>query len=155
MASAGYSRAQIRLHWLVALLVLFQFLIHEGASQAFERGLEGKEFTLTGAAAAHFAGGAVILVLVALRLALRKERGARQGLAIWHNYLFLITYTLLLLQPVTGAIAWSMKSGFAGTVHSWLEIGLLALIVLHVALVLHGQYLRKTGVLLKMMRPDA
>jgi len=154
MASAGYSRMQIRLHWLVAVLVLFQFLLHNGATEAFERGQDGKGFDLTSAAIVHFVGGGLILVLVALRLALRRERDPRAGLATGANHMFLLIYVALLLMPVSGAVAWALKSGFAATLHSWLKIGLLVLIVLHIALVLRGHVLRKNGVLLKMMRPE-
>ncbi len=104
----GYSISQIRLHWLVAVLVLAQFLNEDAigaAWRAFRRGaaeIPGGPLVL-----AHVWGGVAILGFVLWRITLRLTRGApplppeeprmlRIVAAATHGTLYL----LLLLVPV-------------------------------------------------------
>ena len=72
----GYSRLQIRLHWIITILIVAQFVFHESIAEAWD------VFTKTGATefsplvASHVFGGMAILLLVLWRLAVRFKRGA-------------------------------------------------------------------------------
>ena len=156
----GYSRAQIRLHWLTAGLVLLQFLFHEGISDAFEEGTEGGALTLTGPAIGHMAGGMLILFLVLWRLALRRDRGAPKpphGEPVWARLLAPVAhwglYALLVALPITGAGAWALASEPMGELHEALRGLLLLLILAHIGAVVVHQLLWKTGLVSRMMRP--
>lgn len=161
MTPGGYSRTQIVLHWVVAVLVLAQFLFHDPIAEAFERGIEGEGFRIGAGVALHMAGGGLILILAALRMNLRRERGVPappEGEPPWQVALaravHLGIYVLFLLVPVSGGIAWGQGSEAAGEVHEALKNALFALVLLHVAGALHGQFVRKTGVIARMVWPE-
>ena len=160
-APAGYSRLQIRLHWAVVILILLQFLFHEGVADAFERGIESGAMTLTGAAIAHFVGGSLVFLLAIWRLMLRSERGVpalpdedsawqRLGARATHAAL----YGLLLILPVTGGVAWALGLEGAGELHETLFAVLMLATALHVAGALYGHFLQGTGIIDRMRRPD-
>jgi cytochrome b561 len=159
-APAGYSRLQIRLHWAVVALVALQYLLHDGVASAFARGMEDGTLALSAPVIGHFVTGSLIFLLLAWRLMLRSERGVpeppvedpawQRGVARGVHLSF---YGIVALLLVTGAAAWAMASEGASTAHEILRALLLGLIALHVAAALHGQLLRKTGVLDRMRRP--
>ena len=142
---AGYTRLQIMLHWLTALLVALQYVFHDGIVAAFDRGLEAGAMTFTPAALAHMTGGALILGLASWRLFLRSENPPPpppDGEPAWASWLsplaHKIFYTLLLALPITGALAWGMPFQFMGDTHGALRAALLFLILAHLgAVILH------------------
>lgn len=164
MAVRGYSKAQIRLHWIVAVLVGLQFLFHDGISDAFEDGIEtagAGGLVLTGPATAHVAAGGLILLLAVVRLLLRQGRGAPpppEGDPGWQKAAaagtHLALYALLLAIPVTGAVAWGGASEGAADVHEALTTALLVLVAAHILGALYGQFLQRTGILRRMVRPE-
>jgi cytochrome b561 len=141
----GYSPLQIWLHWLTVVLVLLQYLLHDGVAAAFDRGLETGAMTFTQQALGHMIGGALILALASWRLLLRGDGPPPPppaGEPRWASWLaplvHRVFYTLLIALPVTGALAWGMVSEFMGDMHEALRAALLFLIVAHVAaVVLH------------------
>lgn len=157
---AGYSLLQIRLHWAVMILVVAQFVFSDGIGNAFEDGLDAGRMSLTGPAIAHMAGGALIFILMALRLLLRRERGAppppaedpplqRILAAVVHRAI----YALILVLPPSGAVAWAQGSETAADVHGAFKSLLLLMIFLHVAGAIYGHFVQKTGVIGRMLRP--
>lgn len=161
MAVRGYSRAQIVLHWATVVLVALQYLLHEGIAEAFDEGLDSGRMQLSAPVVGHMAGGALILLLVFWRLALRGERGVPPPPAAdpaWQQTfaraVYWGMYGVLLLLPVTGAVAWAQASPAASAAHEALRALLLALILLHVAGALWGQFVQKSGVLARMLRPE-
>ena len=161
MAPRGYSRTQIILHWAMAALVALQYLLAEGIAQAFELGLREGRFNLDGAVLAHMVFGALIFTLMIWRWLVRRERGVpppHEDEPAWQHNLargtHFAAYAIVLLLPVTGAIAWSSASHAAADMHGALRAALLAVIILHIAGALHGQYVRRTGTLTRMLRPD-
>ncbi|MEZ5862615.1 MAG: hypothetical protein R3D25_00455 [Geminicoccaceae bacterium] len=72
----GYSRAQIRLHWLVAVLITLQYLLHEPIVAAWRAFRKGETLAFQPLVALHVAGGLAILALVLWRSWLRYRRGA-------------------------------------------------------------------------------
>lgn len=160
MAVTGYSRTQIRLHWIVFVLVVVQFLLAGGIASEFRSFAETGEKSFTVLVGVHVLIGVAVLGLAMWRIALRMLHGvpdphpshsaAQVTVARVMHGLF---YLLMVLLPVTGAVAWSQGSAGAGTAHSVLRLALFLLIVLHVAAALAGQYVRKDGTLTRMMRP--
>ncbi|MBM3612659.1 MAG: cytochrome B [Alphaproteobacteria bacterium] len=157
MPPASYSRAQIRLHWIVFALVALQYILHEGMVEAWDALRE------TGAAeggplvGAHIAGGLAVLALVIWRLWLRRTRGVPPPVApagtlatriagLAHGAL----YALLVAMVLTGGMAWFGGIEAAANAHSVLRIALLALIALHAGAALWHQFVRRDGVMARM-----
>lgn len=160
--AAGYTRAQIRLHWAVLVLLIPQYVLHDGVAGAFDAGIESGSMTLTAPAIGHMALGLVILLLVFWRIALRTEHGVPPppaGEPGWAKAaakaVHAAFYGVLILLPVTGGLAWGTASEDVGAVHEALRAGLLALIALHVGAVAVHQFVWKTGLLDRMRRPEA
>jgi cytochrome b561 len=167
----GYSLTARTLHWITAVLVLFQvpagFLI--------------VSFDLDLLYNLHKSVGVVILPVVAIRLAWRLthpapplpadipkvQRAAAQSVH-W------MLYALLIVQPIIGWIATSAYPApipFFGlfemppiwwddralsdrlfVVHRWIGIAMGILLVGHIGAALHHHFIRKDEVLLRMVR---
>ncbi|MCE8419359.1 cytochrome b/b6 domain-containing protein [Rhodovulum sulfidophilum] len=161
MSVTGYSRMQIRLHWVVFGLVVVQFLFAGGIGQAFGHYIETGEKGVTLLVALHILLGLAILVLAFWRLGLRFLHGvpapdpshtpAQVMLArVIHGALYLLMVAL----PASGMLAWSLGSELAAGVHAAFRVILVLLLLLHVAAALMGQYIRKDGTLTRMLRPE-
>jgi cytochrome b561 len=59
----GYSRLQIRLHWIIFGLLVLQFAFHEWIAGAWHAHLDGESVAFHPLVAAHVIGGFTILVL--------------------------------------------------------------------------------------------
>jgi len=64
----------------------------------------------------------------------------------------LAIYALLILLPVTGALAWGGRMEAAGDAHEVLKTLLLLLVIAHVGAVAVHQLVWKTGLMKRMMR---
>lgn len=152
----GYSRAQIALHWLTAILVIAAFVLHEGMVEVAESRLrDGTEAALP----LHGWIGLSVLALVILRIALRLTRGAPEPSAgdppaqrlatIWgHRALYL----LLVVVPLGGAGTWFLR--MEDSPHGALGYLLMILALGHAVMALIHHYLRRDDVLRRMMRPE-
>jgi cytochrome b561 len=159
----GYSPMQVALHWIVVVLVAFQFLAHVGIEQAWrasERGEPSPADTMA-LAYLHIAAGTLVLLLALVRIYLRMTRGAPSPPADEPRLLQLLAeavhvsiYLLLLLLPLSGAIAWFLGVKAAGDVHELLKSVLLAAIALHVAGALFQHFILRSQVLMRMLRPQ-
>ncbi len=161
MPVRGYTRTQVILHWATVLLVALQYLLHEGIAEAFDAGIAAGRMTLSAASIGHMVGGSLILLLAFWRLALRQERGVPpppEADPPWQRRLDRAVhagmYALILMLPVTGAVAWAQASTAAGAAHEAMRAALLILILIHVAAALLGQFLQRSGVLTRMLRPE-
>jgi len=76
----GYSRLQIALHWLAALLIVHQYLFKDAISAAWDAAVKGMESAFNPRVLAHLAGGALVLVFALWRLSIRAGRGAPETL---------------------------------------------------------------------------
>lgn len=158
---AGYTRTQIRLHWIVALLIVPQFVFHDAISEAWEAAQRGVETAgINPLVPAHVFGGLAILALVIWRLVLRARLGAPPPPEAEHPALKLVAkvthgalYLLLILLPVSGGVAWFGGVAAAADNHELFKTALLALVVLHVLGALFHQVVLKSDVLTRMKRP--
>ncbi|MCF3973202.1 cytochrome b [Paracoccus salsus] len=157
-APTGYSRLQIALHWIVVALIAQQYLFKDAMSAAWDRVTEGLEVGFDPLVLAHVAGGALVLTLAVWRLALRARRGvppaveSGTGQALLARLTHVGLYALMILMPVSGALAWFGGVEAAAQGHNVMKIVLLALIVLHVVGALYHQFILRDGTLARMRR---
>ena len=72
----GYNKTQIRLHWVIFILIVLQFLLHEPMSDGWDIIEKGGEPEPNIMVLQHIVGGLLVLVLVLWRLSIRVRRGA-------------------------------------------------------------------------------
>jgi cytochrome b561 len=159
----GYSPVQVALHWIVVVLVAFQFLAHEGIEESWRAFLRS-EMPPAGAwvlAYLHVAAGISVLLLALIRIYLRLTRGAPAPPADEPRLLQLTAeavhgsiYLLLLVLPLSGAVAWFLGVEIAGDVHELLQNVLLGMIALHIAGALFQHFVLRSQVLMRMLRPE-
>lgn len=153
-APVGYSAAQIGLHWGTALLVPLAWLTHDGAEDAFDAMRDGAAAALP----LHAWLGLAVLALTLVRLALRLTRGAppppaadpqpQRLAAAWVHRLI---YALLLLVPAGGLAMWLTAER---TPHGLMANLLMVLALGHAAVALFHHYVRRDGLILRMMRAE-
>lgn len=159
----GYSALQIWLHWIIAIIVAFQFLAHDGISNAWRAYARGQEASASDALMAnlHLAAGLVALVIAVWRFSLRFLRGVPRLPHDRHPILHYLAcavhfllYALLMLLPVSGLIAWLAGVEEAAETHELLTTALLALVGVHVLGALVQQFVFKNPVLQRITRPQ-
>lgn len=156
----GYSRTQIALHWVIALLIIAQFVLHDPIVAAWKAKVDGLEPEFGLLVAAHVFGGITILLLAIWRISLRFRRGVPALPEKEHPLLKMAAhvthwslYALMVLMPLTGLATWFGGSMLADTIHTTLKIPLLLLFLLHVLGALFQQFVLKTNLLQRMMKP--
>jgi len=156
---SAYSRTQILLHWLIFAVIALQYLLHEPIAEAWERVEDGLTYEFHPLIAAHVLGGLAVLVLVLWRIRIRLSRGAPalpekepalMKLAAHGAHLAL--YALMVLMPVSGAVAWFGGVEAAAEAHEVMRALLLLLVVLHVLAALFHQFVLKTDIMARMKR---
>ncbi|MEW9805162.1 cytochrome b [Mesorhizobium marinum] len=161
---AGYTRAQIVLHWVIAALVIFQIIFGEDigpAFRAFRKGTEPAADALL-SANIHVYVGLTVLVLAVLRMALRLRYGApdlppdeKMVMRYVAGLAHLVLYAAIFLMPLTGALAWYLGMGEIGEIH---EIGkpiIIVVVAVHAAGALWQHFVARTDVLRRMLKPAA
>lgn len=163
-ARNGYSSAQIALHWVVAVLIVCQFVFSENMASAWDAYRKTPDTPLVSGlpAQAHVWGGLAVLAFAIWRLWLRNTRGVPAAPAEEPAALKLIAhvthitlYALMILMPVTGAMLWFGGVGFAAFLHGALRVPLFFLVLLHVLGGLAQHFWFKTNVLKRIVRPEA
>lgn len=159
---AGYSVTQIALHWIIAVLVIFQLIMGEDikpAYRAFSRGNTPAEADLFWANI-HVYVGIAIFVLALLRVVVLLRRGAPEPPADEHRLLKMaarathgILYLVILGMPISGGVAWYFGIHDAGEVHEMAKPVIIAVVVLHVAAALWHHFVKRNDVLKRMVRP--
>jgi cytochrome b561 len=160
----GYTLTQVLLHWMIAVLVVFQIIFGEEivpAYRAIRRGAEASEADLLNADI-HIYVGFAILALAILRFALRLRHGvpaAPAGESVVQKWLaaatHFILYAVIFAMPVTGALAWYLGLGAMGEVHELAKPVIIIAVVLHAAGALWQHFIAKGDVLVRMLRPEA
>ncbi len=160
--STGYSTVQVALHWTVVVLVTFQFLAHEGMEEAYRafRRAEmptGDDETF---AYLHIGVGVTVLLLMLTRLFLRLTRGVPAPpkddplpMRLVADGIHWLIYALLILLPLSGSVAWFAGVERAADAHVLFQNILLIAIALHIGGALFQHFVRRSDVLLRMMRP--
>ncbi|MBO9590194.1 cytochrome b/b6 domain-containing protein [Devosia sp.] len=160
--SAGYSRAQVILHWVIAALILFQLLVHESMEMAWDARMEGGP--AEGAnPLPHIIVGSLILILAAARVVIRLRHGAPPhpagqpaALGVVANVIHGLIYVLLFALPISGLVAWFGGIENAADVHGGpLRLALIALVLIHIAGALVQQFVLRSGVLMRMLKPES
>ncbi len=157
-APLGYSRLQIALHWFAFALIAQQYVFKDAMSAAWDRITEGLEAGFDPLVLVHVAGGALVMIFALWRLVLRARRGVPpvieaskvQGILAKLTHVGL--YALMILMPVSGAVAWFGGVETAAQGHNVMKIILLALIALHIVGALYHQFILRDG-MLSRMRP--
>ncbi|WP_454615711.1 cytochrome b [Bradyrhizobium cenepequi] len=160
----GYTAAQIFLHWVIAVLVMFQLVLGEDivpAYRAIRRGTEASPSDLF-RADVHIYVGFTILILAVARLVIRLTHGAPPAPAdegVVQKWIaaatHFILYATIFLMPITGALAWYLGIGVIGEVHEIAKPIIIIAVVLHAAGALWQHFVVKTDVLVRMLRPGA
>ena len=146
----GYSRAQIALHWSIAALVAVQVIAHEAMEQVYAARQRCE---------AHVACGVLAFVLAVARVYLRVVRGAppppeseRPALRLAAVVTHMLLYAIILVMPITGALAWFWNAPSAALVHSAAMPLVAVLILVHTVAALYHHFVLKTDVLRRMLR---
>ncbi len=156
----GYSARQIRLHWLVAVVIVLQFILHEPISQAWGGIEERQSPAFNWLILVHITGGVLVLVFALWRLVLRQTRGVppapeaeaaplRMAAHLGH----LALYALMIAMPLSGMAAWFGGIRAAAKAHEVMKAALMALVAVHVLAALWHQFWLKDGLMLRMKRP--
>ncbi len=160
VARAGYSAAQIALHWTIAVLIVAQVVLHEGMEAAYRAGQGGAPATESELFLAdlHVACGIAVLLLALLRVALRIRRGAppppekeHEALRFAARAVHIAFYAVILLMPATGALAWFGGAGAMAAVHGAGMLLIVVLLALHIAGALYHHFVLRTDVMRRML----
>ncbi len=156
-----YSARQIRLHWLVTILIVAQFVLHEPMSEAWDMIEDGQTPAFNWLVLSHVFGGVLVLVFALWRLVLRQTRGVPDApaeepapLRLAAHLGHLALYALMILMPLSGMAAWFGGIEAAAEGHEVMKVALLALVAVHVLAALWHQFWLKDGLLLRMKRPQ-
>ena len=161
--SKGYSTLQVALHWTVVVLVAFQLLVSQGMEAAYRASKSGGALASDDRTLAylHIAVGVTVLILMLIRFTLRKTRGVPPPpkddpapMRLLADGIHWLIYALLILLPLSGAAAWFAGAEPAAQGHEFLQTVLIYAIAMHVAGALFQHFVRRSDVLIRMMRPD-
>jgi len=146
----GYSRLQITLHWLIAGLVLVEYMTADFVEHDGQSAL----------AWLHVWPGVAILGLMALRLLVRFVQGAPEPpasehellrkVAVWTHWAF---YVLMIVIPGGGLLARYGGIGAAQLLHDVGESVFFLLLWVHIGAALVHHFVFRTDVLMRMVRP--
>jgi cytochrome b561 len=156
----GYTLVQVVLHWLIAVLVMFQIIFGESMVEAEEAAGHGEALGGFDAAfaSAHYWTGLAILALVLVRLSHRLVTGApvtldeNPALRVLGAAMHWAFYFLLVAVPVTGLLAFCVDEEF-GDIHAVAKPVFLALIAIHAAAALYHHFVLHDGTLRRMLVP--
>lgn len=151
-----YDRVAVTLHWAVALLVIAQFATG-WIWDVFERGSEPRMWLFR----AHIAMGSTILALALVRIGWRLTHRApalpamAAPLKLASRLTHVLLYAAIVVQPVLGLLAITAFGKSLGRwprdFHMVLVWAIFALVALHVAAALWHHFIRRDGLLLRMM----
>lgn len=152
----GYSRAQIALHWMVAILIAASWFTGEDMGPALRALAAGG----TVGTPPHVSIGLIVFGLVAIRLVLRLVQGAPQPAAgtpplaakaaHWGHR---ILYALMIVVPLAGISTWYLGVRALGEVHEVLGNALMIVALGHAGAAFWHQYVQRDDTLTRMLRP--
>lgn len=156
-AKNSYSGAQIFLHWLIVLLIVFQYIANGLVRWLWNARVTGAlpdEPTLN----THVTIGIAVFALTGWRLWLRFRDGAppppenEVALArLIGRGFHVLFYLALFALPLAGAAGWFFSQQWAIDMHKLLKDLLLPLIALHVIGTFIQQYAFKNHIFMRMI----
>lgn len=153
----NFLPTQIVLHWLVAVFILLQFISSGPMKEAWSNVEKGLDFVPHPAVFGHVIGGLLVLLFALWRLYLRRTHGVpplpeeEPPVLRWvANATHTALYVLLLLTPLSGAVAWFGSLESVAFAHEVLKSLLLLFVLLHIAGGLYQQFVLKTNILARM-----
>jgi cytochrome b561 len=156
----GYSFTQIRLHWVIAVLIVGQLIFGEEMGEAWEAVEDGQVPEMGLMVWGHIIAGVAVLALAVWRLGLRFGRGAppppEVGSALAHMAAHVghwALYALMVALPVSGLVAWYGGVEAAAEAHEIMKPITIILVAVHVVAALWHQFYLKDGLLMRMKRP--
>ena len=157
----GFSRTQITLHWVVALLIIYQLWFGDDMSRLWRQIQQTGPMPTTTSAWVHIILGTFILALVAWRLTLRLTRGVpdappgeSRALTLAGDAGHVLLYILMIALPVTGLLAWFGGLASLADLHGGILKALLwVMIAGHVLAAIYHHFVLKDGLLNRMRKP--
>ena len=139
-----YYVGQVILHWLIAVLVFYQYISSNVFSDSKlnkckDAGLDSENCDFF---VRHYQVGLLVLGLMILRIGMRLYFGAPAPsnkvpyiITILGKISHLALYVLVIAMPITGIVGWYTESGIILPIHRWLSKVLLLLILVHICAV--------------------
>lgn len=156
----GYSRTHIALHWIIAVLIVWNYVISDGMGTALDARVGGNAVQGWQHLSHIWIGGAV-LSLTLLRLVLRRTDGVPDPKEVGVTWLDVtalwthrVLYLLLILVQTLGLIAWFARIPLAGDLHVYAMNALIILALIHATAALFHHFVLKDGLLWRMARPE-
>ena len=157
----GFSRAQIALHWVVGLFIIYQLWFGDDMSHLWRQMQQTGPAPTTTGAWVHIILGTFILALVASRLTLRFTRGVpkappgeSRALTLAGEAGHILLYILMIALPVTGLVAWYGGLDIMAELHGGILKALLWLVIAgHVLAAIYHHFILKDGLLNRMRKP--
>jgi len=157
MKTDSYDRVSIWLHWLVALAVLIQFTTGWVWGN-FERGSDPRMVLFR----IHIIVGTIVLVLALIRVVWRLThvapplpRSMSRATVIASKVVHGLLYLAILIQPALGLLTITAFGKSLGRWPHGLHMALVnviaAIIVLHVAAAVWHQFIRRDGLIRRMI----
>ncbi len=157
----GYNRTQIILHWVIAALVVFQFVGHDAIVEVYELINKGQDPAMPLLARAHVMLGILTLILAIWRVFLRVTRGAPDlpaeesaALKVVAKVTHLALYGAIFIMPLSGIGAWFGGQEIAATVHTTFKVVVLVSVALHVIGAVYQQHVLKTNIIKRMTKAE-
>lgn len=158
MSVTGYSPKQIWLHWIIAILIVTQFVLHEGIVAQSEALEKGQSISPTLLSQSHVVIGLLIFVFAALRVYLRFTQGAPAApdnepafLRFLAKATHVALYAVMLLMPISGSAAWFGGVEAAKAGHNLGKTVMLGFVLLHVVGAVYQHFILKTDVMRRML----
>ena len=155
-----YTGTQIALHWAIVGLVVVQWLSHDAMEDFWDSVEDGEAGGIPDdpIALLHMASGASILLLMLFRIFVRLRFGAPALPAGMPAILKLAArlnhfafYAILIVMPLSGATAIFLGVEDAADLHKTLVPVLFLLIAAHLGGVAYHTFLRRDGLLWRML----
>ncbi|MBS1304014.1 cytochrome b/b6 domain-containing protein [Loktanella sp. SALINAS62] len=155
-----YSRKHMVLHWVIALMVLAQFVLADGMSAAFGARMETATGGWTTGAIVHAVLGTSIGLLMLWRLCIRLTTqipppptdapAVIQKISSATHWAF---YAILIGMPMAGALAWFYQARMIADLHEISAKALVVLVVLHICGSLYHHLIKGDRQVIRRMIP--
>jgi cytochrome b561 len=157
---SGYGARQIVLHWLVFLLIAFQFFTGDNMTDLFDAAHGGAPTDLAPAWVwVHIVVGLAIFAAMVWRLALRQSEGApspppaHPALEFLAKAVHVGLYVDLIGAAVVGLLAYFLFPRLGGLHELMTRQILIVLFVLHALGALYHRFVKRDEVMMRMIRP--